>query len=140
MGLSPFGPNAPRPLDMHFVPHTLITSHGSPGPFRLLTSSGYKKRSPNKYYSISRSLENDPPPSSPTGSLRRELPVSRALFYVFLEPSFVCLSKSPVNEPPSRIHNKASMDRDALPEPSFLYLSGSPVKKPPLQVPLKVLP
>ena len=32
MGLSPFGPDAPRPLDRPFEPSTPVPSHGSPGP------------------------------------------------------------------------------------------------------------
>jgi len=48
------------------------------------------------------------------GPLWRELPVSRGIFYISLEPAFVCLSKSPVNEHPSRFPtNKAPMERDA---------------------------
>jgi len=32
LGLSPFSPNAPRPLDRPFVPHNLMPSYGSPVP------------------------------------------------------------------------------------------------------------
>ena len=42
-------------------------------------------------------------PGSPTGPLWREFPISRAFFYISLEHFFICLSKSPVNEPPSRV-------------------------------------
>ena len=55
MGSSPFCPDAPMPLDGPLVPHKLMPSHGRPVPllkfqmaprFRLLTSSGFKKKEP----------------------------------------------------------------------------------------------
>jgi hypothetical protein len=50
LGVSTFGPNAPRPSDRPFVPLTLMPDRGSPGlllkfqiVLRLLTYSGTKK-------------------------------------------------------------------------------------------------
>jgi hypothetical protein len=52
LGSSPFGPDARRPLDGLFVPHSLMPSHGSPVPLlkfqiaprlRLFTSCGSTK-------------------------------------------------------------------------------------------------
>jgi len=49
----------------------------------------------------------------------------------FPEPSFICLSKSLVNEPPYRFPNGAPyVERCPFPEPSFTHPSGSPLKQP----------
>jgi len=78
-----------------------------------------------------------PLPGYPTGPLWREIPVSRAFLYIssrvpskaasppvtphstpserdatLLEPCFIHLSKSLVNEPPSRFPNGALMERE----------------------------
>jgi hypothetical protein len=71
------------------------------------------------------------------GPLGRELALSRAIFYISLEPAFICLSKSPVNEHPSRFPtNRAPMERDisfqSLPLLNLLGLQES--TPPPLQV------
>ena len=55
MGLRPFSLDAPRPLDGPFLPHSLMSTQGSPVSsikfqmalrLRLLTSSGSKKKEP----------------------------------------------------------------------------------------------
>jgi hypothetical protein len=69
------------------------------------------------------------------------LPVPRAFFYISLEPSFVHLSKSTVNEPASRFLNEAPMERDAFFQCLPLHILQGPQKKePPFQVPLTELP
>jgi hypothetical protein len=48
-------------------------------------SSGSKKRNPDMHFlSLSKVPVNEPPPSSTTGPLWRQLPVYRAFFYVSL--------------------------------------------------------
>jgi len=92
LGFYPFAPTAPRRLGRLFVPHTLMPSHGSPVPLQkfqialrlmLQTPSGPKKKG-HKYYCLSKSPVNEPLSGSPTGPLWRELPVSRAFFYMSL--------------------------------------------------------
>ena len=130
MGLSPFGRTAPKPLDRPFVPHTLMPSHGSPVPLqkfqialklRLQTSSGPKKKEP-KCYCLSKSPVNEPLPGSPTGPLWRELPVSRAFFYIsfgfpnkqgLLTKLFYLSFIAPVQKRPLPVPNRAPKEKDA---------------------------
>ena len=91
------------------------------------------------------------PPWSPnTGPLWRQMSVSSAFLYVSFrvpckglfplgssletstgtdaplpEPSFICLSESPVNEPTSRFPNEAPKERDARFQSLFLHISRS---------------
>jgi len=63
------------------------------------------------------------PPGSSSGSLWRELLISRAFFYISLEPSFVRLSKSPVNVTPFRFPSGSPMVRNARFHSLFFYIS-----------------
>jgi len=94
-----------------------------------------------------------PLPGSSMGPLWREVPVSRAFLYItsrvpskgalppgtphrapseretdatLLEPSFIHLSKSLVNEPTSRFPIGAHMDRDALIQSFLVHILQSP--------------
>ena len=86
MGLSRFGPNAPRPLERPFVPHTLMPS---------------------------------PVPDCP------QTQVPNILWVQEKEPKYNCISKSPVNEHPSRFPNGAPMDRVARFQSLILHISGT---------------
>jgi hypothetical protein len=83
--------------------------------------------------------------------MEKELPVSRAFFYIFLglpskhglliKQNIILLSKSLVNEPTSRFPTGAPMEGEALFQNlPFTYASGSPVREPSLQVFLAELP
>jgi len=66
-----------------------------------------------------------PLPGPPLGPQWRELPVSRAFFYISLELSFVRLSKSPVNVHPFKfsVWIKIPVSR------TFLYISFKVLSK-----------
>jgi len=75
--------------------------------------------------------------------MERELPVSRAFFYktlglpskhgLLIKQKLILLSKSLVNEPPSRFPNGAPKVREALFwSLPFTYASRSPVREPSL--------
>ena len=93
MGLSRFGPNAPRPLDRPLVPHTLMPSHGSPGPTEV--------------------------PDCP------QTQAPNILWVQEKEPKYYCISKSPVNEHPSRFPTGSSMERVARYQSRLLHISGA---------------
>ena len=62
------------------------------------------------------------------GPLWTELLVSRAFFCISLEPSFVSLSKSTVND---HLPGSPTGEKCLFPKPSWTYPSGSSVKGPP---------
>jgi len=83
LGSSPYGPDAPRP----FVPHNLISTQESLVPLlkfqmdprlKILMASMSKKGTQIYFSFLSKVLENEPPPGSPTGPLGRERPIYRA--------------------------------------------------------------
>jgi hypothetical protein len=74
-------------IDRPFVPHNLISTQESPVPLlkfqmaprlRILNVSGFKKGTQIYFSFLSKVLENDPPPGSPTGPLWRGSPTYRA--------------------------------------------------------------
>jgi hypothetical protein len=106
---------------------------------RLLTFSGFKKRSPNITVSQSPRYMN-PLLGTPTEPLWRELPISRAFVYIFLKPPFVRLSNSPVKEPPSIRYPNGAPFRQVPVFRDFLYMSFRVAsKKAPIQIPLAEL-
>ena len=132
--------------DRPFVPHNLISTPDSPVPLpkfpmaprlKILMSSGSKKGTQICYPFLSKVPASKPPPGSPTGPLWRERPVSRAFLNISSRvpskealprgpphwASFIHLSKSPVDEPPSRFSCGAPMERDAHLQ-SLFYISS----------------
>jgi len=115
---------------------------------KFLMSSGSKKGIQIYYPFLSKVLASESPPGSPLGPLWRKMPVSRAFLtitsrfpskeappqrpsalnlfrekYSTPRASIIHLSKSPVDEPPSRFPNRARMERDAHLQ-SLFYLSS----------------
>ena len=114
-------------------------------------SSGSKKKEPRKAFSFSlKSPSKRIPPVSPTGPLRRALPVYKAFFYISLKflikisiikkfsPSLNGSRKGASLHVPQ--NRGTGGNKRPFPEPYLAYHSGSLVKEPSLQVPLTELP
>ena len=94
---------------------------------------------------------NELPPGSPTGPLRRELPIYNVISYTSLKFLIKCsqnkefffiLPKVLRKERPRPCYPKTGPygNKRLFPEPYFTYPSGSPVKEPSLRFPLIWLP
>ena len=127
---SPFDPNGPRSLDRTFVPHNVMPIHGNPGPLfqiaprlTFLTYS-WSKNEDTKYYSISKSPVNKPPLNVPQGgSLYREIPVSRAFFYLSSDKNEILPFKVPSKRAPLLVYPTGPLYREMPVSRAFFYLS-----------------
>ena len=142
MGLSPFSPEVPRPLDSPFVPHTLMPNHGSTVPLlkfqiapriRLLKYSGSKNKEP-RYYCLSKSPVKE-------GSLHSSHQGPYGEIRPLPEAYLTYPSVSPGKKPPSRFPSQCShRERRSFSRSILLPSLKVPGKEASLQVPLAVLP
>ena len=102
LDLNAYGPIVHRHLDRPFLPHTVLTNHGSPGPTEVpecpqtqASNILWFQEKELKYYSIPKSPLNESSSRFPNGASMETVARFQVLFFTYLSSRPASVSLSP---------------------------------------------